>query len=68
MFTLVGGLQGDAIQEGREHAHRMGQEQAVTIAVNVSAVIGICFVASLVLTALFGIGSGGRSDESGPER
>jgi hypothetical protein len=38
------------------------QDQALEIGVNVSAVIGICMVAGLGLTFLFGLGSGDSKD------
>lgn len=39
------------------------QEEAMRIGTNVSAIIGIVLIASLGLTAVFGIGSSTKKDE-----
>ena len=40
----------------------LDSDQALNIGINISAVIGICLVAGLGLTALFGLGSGKTED------
>lgn len=41
----------------------LGQEQAIRIGLNVSSIIGICLVASLVLMGALGIGSGSAESD-----
>ena len=41
----------------------LGKEQAIRIGLNVSSIIGICLVASLVLMGVLGIGSGSAESD-----